>query len=109
MPIYKRGRNDIFTYLESETEKHDKTLRKSKIHLRLFCLPILISLEYLEWDLLEAGNRACDANDEDNRDQSEGHLHVPAQHNTKRGGVPIDTAQTVAHEAPQASHYGERA
>jgi len=87
--------------------QNNKTLRKSRIHLRLFRLPVLISLEYLEWNLLEAGDCAYDTNDEDNCDQSEGHLHMSTQHNTERSGVPIDSAQTVTHEASQARHYGE--
>ena len=53
-----------------------KVIYKSKIHLWLLRLPILISLEYLKGDFLEAGDRAYDANDEDDRNQSEGHLHV---------------------------------
>lgn len=69
---------------------------------------LLVFFEYLEGDFLEARNRASDTDDEDDGDQSEGRVHVAAQYNAERSGIPIDASQSVTHEASQACHYGER-
>lgn len=78
-------------------------------YLRLVEPPVLISLQHLEGDFLKAGDCASDADYEDDRDEGEGRVQMPAQHDAERRGVPVYPAQPVAHKTTQPRHYSERA